>query len=102
MQLKSHFQIVNSISWSASLNCLLSGSDDTTVKLWATPNEPFTLSVVRPAQLKSLNARMRLGESSESQKDEQVDYRSQDEYMSEQDEADEDVEGWDLMTGMRH
>lgn len=102
MQLKNHFQIVNSISWSAGLNCLVSGSDDTTVKLWATLNAPYTLSVVRPAQIKSLNARMRLGESSESEKDEQADYRSQDEYMSEQDEADEDVEGWDLMTGMRH
>ncbi|MFO0003379.1 MAG: WD40 repeat domain-containing protein [bacterium] len=52
--LKSHYQVVNTVSWSPSLNMLVSGSDDTSVKLWATKERKLEAGPAKSALVKSL------------------------------------------------
>ena len=70
---------MNSVSWSNSFNLLISGSDDTSVKVWTTEDSIIVFNVARPQSTRSLSAKVRRGnESSESEKSGLIndDYRS--------------------------
>jgi hypothetical protein len=70
---------VNSVSWSNSFNLLISGSDDTSVKVWTTLDSILVFNGARPQSTRSLSAKVRRGnESSESEKSGLIndDYRS--------------------------
>jgi hypothetical protein len=70
---------VNSVSWSNSFNLLISGSDDTSVKVWTTEDSILVFNGARPQSTRSLSAKVRRGnESSESEKSGLIndDYRS--------------------------
>lgn len=70
---------MNSVSWSNSFNLLISGSDDTSVKVWTTEDSIIVFNGARPQSTRSLSAKVRRGnESSESEKSGLIndDYRS--------------------------
>ena len=70
---------MNSVSWSNSFNLLISGSDDTSVKVWTTLDSILVFNGARPQSTRSLSAKVRRGnESSESEKSGLIndDYRS--------------------------
>ncbi len=70
---------MNSVSWSNSFNLLISGSDDTSVKVWTTEDSILVFNGARPQSTRSLSAKVRRGnESSESEKSGLIndDYRS--------------------------
>lgn len=70
---------MNSVSWSNTYNLVISGSDDTSVKVWTTDDTKIVLNSARPQSSRSLSAKLRRGnESSESDKSGQMndDYRS--------------------------
>ena len=88
-QLKSHYQVVNTMSWSAQHNIFVSGSDDTSVKVWACSDLKFELSSQKAVQVRSLQRlRQESSDSDDRQDDDhqmQEDFKSRgsDEYMSE-------------------
>lgn len=85
---------------------LVSGSDDTSVKLWATKERKLEAGPAKSALVKSLQ-RLRHDSSDSDQggEDEQMqeDYKSRgsDDYMSENEDEAEQL-GWENLAGMRH
>ena len=74
-KLKGHYQVVNAVSWSSTLNLAASASDDNAVKLWGSDaqQEKLQLSSVKPKVTRQFTTKFHeayMGESSDSDRSE--------------------------------
>jgi len=87
--------VVNYVSWSPQNNIFITGSDDTSVKVWACDTMKIEVSGSKATLVRSLNAQRQDSSDSDGNEDQPMheDFKSRgsDEYMSENEEdPDED------------
>lgn len=58
---------MNSVSWSPTHNLLISGSDDTSVKVWTADDTKLGFNPGKPIVIKMKNERNRIGDDNDSE-----------------------------------
>ena len=68
-KVKSHYQVTNSVSWSPLFNSFISGSDDTTVKLWTKNSLNIVCKNLKPLIERNLSTRNQVSRKDSSESD---------------------------------